>query len=276
MSTSAQGPLKPSELTALGPFRRLGREVHCFGEIDSTNQFVMAQADALSDGAIVAAEWQSAGRGRFARRWEAPRGASILLTVLLIEQERSDVARLASLLGAVAACEAIREATGCEAAVRWPNDVTIDGKKTAGVLSETRLLGTRERRAIALGIGVNCWQQAAHFPPELREKATSLELCTAKPVSRSDVAARLIRLLDDLLWRTEREGPDEPMARWRRLCGDIGRRVTLRADGGTYQGVVLDIDAEGALLVQLDVGGRLSFDAARTTRLWGDEHDQAS
>lgn len=261
-------PLCADDLRAAGPLRRVGRQVLCFDVLDSTNAYLLEHAEELGDGVVVVAEQQTAGRGRLGRRWHAPRGAGILLSVLLREPAESPLPAWAGLLAAVAAAEAIETTTDCVPTIRWPNDLLLGGRKVGGVLVETCPLAAGQR-GVALGIGLNCLQQRGHFVAELADKATSLELASRQPIHRPAVAAALVQRLDAWIVRTgQRDGGRTLGTAWRARCEDVGRRVVLEQDGRAYAGTALDIDERGDLIVQLDEGGRRHFAAATTTRPW--------
>jgi len=262
-------PLHASDLLPR-PLGRLGRALFLHTTIDSTNRFLLRHAQQVGDGAVAWAEYQSAGRGRRGRRWLAPRGSSVLLSVLLIEPGDAALHQHASLLGAVAACEAIAGATDCAPAIRWPNDLVLGGRKVGGVLAESCGLTDVGRRAVVIGVGINCLQRPEHFAGELRQRATSLECESPRPVDRAAVAATLLQRLDHWLMRVAQQpgGWDELRAVWHNHCHDFGQRVILEHDGRTFSGTAIDVAADGDLIVQLDHGGRRHFAAALTTRAW--------
>jgi BirA family transcriptional regulator, biotin operon repressor / biotin---[acetyl-CoA-carboxylase] ligase len=249
--------------------RRVGRQIVVLPEAESTNAFVLdslaSEGGRLADGSVVFAEHQSAGRGRQGRTWESPRGASLLFTVLLWEEEaRLNAARVV-MCTALAVVEGVEQASEVEPRVRWPNDVYVRGKKLAGILIETRSLQPAFR-AIALGIGLNCLQHAAHFGPELREKATSLELECAHAIDRGEMARAILRSLDRRFGGTE-AAPDEALvAEWREHSDDIGARACLSTSGREFTGWIVDVHPANGLVLQLDTGGRLHFDPLRTNR----------
>lgn len=280
-------PLTENDLFPNGPLNRLGRQVLVLDQIDSTNAVLLARAAALPDGTVAVADYQTAGRGRQRRRWTAPRGSSILLSVLLIESgdsplslggssgETTPAVPHAAMLAALAACEAIDACTDCQPALRWPNDLALGGKKLGGVLAESTPVGTARpahprARALVIGIGINCLQQPGHFQGELADKATSLEIESAQPIHRATLARELLRRIDAHLVACAREsrGWEQVRTAWKSRCDDLGAHVTLQDGGQSFTGTVLDITAEGALLVQLDHGGRRHFGSATTTRLW--------
>jgi len=260
-------PLGQQDLFPRGPLRRLVRRVYVFAEIDSTNAFLLKHAHELPDGTVAWTEFQTAGRGRQGRVWQAPRASSVLLSVLLHEPPESGLLRDASQVACIAACEAIERATEVQPAVRWPNDIIVDGRKVGGVLTESRAAANGAigvNRALVVGIGINCYQQAGHFSDDLRGKATSLEMVSSHPLDRAVLTASLLERLDawltsgnDAAWRDE----------WLRRCGDLGARVQLEHDGRMFCGTVIEITQDGELVVHLDNGTRRHFAAETTSRI---------
>ena len=264
-------PLTQNDLFPNGPLTRLGGIAKLFAELDSTNAHLLANASTLPDGAVAHAEYQTGGRGRQGRLWVAPRGSSILLSILLIEPEGSRLIEHAAMVAAVGAAQAIEDETSCAPALRWPNDLIAGGRKLAGVLAESSPLAgdPRQRRALVVGVGVNCFQQPGHFAGELADIATSLEIECPEPVDRAGLAAALLRRLDhafDVNNRNEARW-SEQRREWTSRCEDLGTRVRLIENAREFTGVVLDLADNGELLVQLDDGGRRPFSPATTTRI---------
>jgi len=253
--------------------RRIGRRLIVLDEIDSTNTYALEQLrqhGLTADGTVVFAEHQTAGRGRLGRQWQSPRGASLLFTVLLVEQRSTgrsiESASQLTMLGAIAVAEAIRNSTDVEPVIRWPNDLYVKDRKLVGILIETRdwssgLLAT------AMGIGVNCLQQPAHFPPGLARPATSLDIESARPVDRATIARAILSRLDHCLSESDRRLDSDIRETWKRLSNDIGQRVTLSESGIEHAGRILDVDPLDGLLLQLDTGARKAFHPSTTTRL---------
>lgn len=265
---STQRTARIEDLAPAG-LQRLGGRVLLYDNVGSTNAELLAGAATLPDGTLAWAEIQTAGRGRLGRRWTAPRGSSILLSVLLHEPDRSPLAQDASLLACLAACEAIEQASECRPRIRWPNDLTLADRKLAGVLVESTPLGDG-RRAVVIGVGINCLQQRGHFTDGLNATATSLEIESAAPVDRLAIATALVRRLDTRFSPAQRSPGAIEAARtaWRDRCADRGQWARLTRDGQSFEGVILDVDSDGHLLVQLNTGARASFEAATTTRCW--------
>ncbi len=190
------------------------------------------------------------------------------------EPADSPALTLGTMLAAVAACEAIEAATDCSPGVRWPNDIVLGGRKLGGVLAESCPLpadasGTA-RRAVVIGLGINCLQHRGHFTGELADRATSLDCESPRPIDRARVAAGVLARLDHWLAAPgeDRGAWGELRIAWRSRCEDVGTRVTLLHDGRTFAGTALAISNEGDLIVELDRGGRRCFGSATTTRAW--------
>ena len=214
---------------------------------DSTNERAKELARAgAPHGTLVTASEQSAGRGRQGRAWTAPPGTAVLMSAVVRGlQPRHTLLPLAS---AVAVCEASEALVPVECAIKWPNDVWIDGRKLAGILIEGR---PQEGWAV-IGIGLNVRTGADEFPPELREIATSLAAASGAALDPEDV-------LGELLARLERRIEDEPgtvLDAWAER--DALRDRTVRWQDG--EGTAAGVDRDGALLVDTDAG-RVSLDA---------------
>lgn len=283
--TSGSVPSMTAEELAQGwhPLR-VGRRIEVYAEVSSTNTVALEAADKSDvDGLVVLADYQTSGRGRLGRSWQSPRRASVLCSVLLLMDDPSlrtsggKQDRVASaddpgiggrltLLAAVSVCAAVRQATEITPSIKWPNDVLINGRKVGGILIESRALGGGGR-AWVIGIGLNCHQQAGHFPPELRETATSLDLAASHPIDQTAVARELLRALDARLVDPGKPSDRELHDEWSRYAEPIGRRVRLRCDGREYAGQTLAVEPHGGLIVQCDGGVRKWFDPLRTTLL---------
>jgi len=230
---------------------------------DSTNERARELALAgAPHGTLVTAAEQSAGRGRQGRRWSAPAGSSILMSLILREPPR-----LLPLMAAVAVCDV----AGGDAAIKWPNDVVVasgagDGlAKLAGILVEAR---PQEGWAV-LGIGLNVAVRLEDLPPELRRGAPDLgaaqapraEASAALPAATMGLAPEqvegtLARLLAALARRLG-EDPATALAAWRERDALSGREIAW--NGG--QGRAAGIDGDGRLVVELTDGGQTTIGA---------------
>lgn len=260
-------PLQADEICHQLPVRRVGRRVRVLAETTSTNDEALSAADdPANDGLMIFAEFQSAGRGRLGRSWLAPRGAGVLGSLLLFEADHPARQGQLVLIAGIAVCEAV--AAVCAdlvPTIRWPNDVVAAGRKLAGVLAESRQVPAG--RAFVVGVGINCFQTSHHFPPDLRDQATSLQIASAHPVSRLELARRLLLDLDAWLGAPKPPSEQQLCQRWLDHAEPMGQRVRLQHGGRTYLGRTVQIDPAGGLTVELEPGGRRIFDPATTTLL---------
>ncbi|HTO96300.1 MAG TPA: biotin--[acetyl-CoA-carboxylase] ligase [Myxococcales bacterium] len=228
----------------------LGRRIHHFDEVESTNDEAhrLAEAGALH-GEVVVADFQTQGRGRKGRAWMAPRGKALTFSVVLRPAIPATRAPEITLAAAVAVAESARELGAHSARIKWPNDVECKGRKLAGLLTELRAEPDRVRHAV-LGVGFNVGLQMQDFPEELRPVATSLLLETGERVARPVVCASLLEHLEEWLSLHETEGFAPVADRWRELSSTLGRRVRISGSGETVEGDAFDLAADGALLVR--------------------------
>ena len=237
--------------------RLIGKPLHFFDAIDSTNTYAMQLArEGASEGTVVVADAQSGGKGRLGRTWVSPAGVNLYCSTILRPAVPAAFAPQMNLVAAVAVAEAIVEVCGITPTIKWPNDVLVKGKKICGILSEMQTSQTGHThtdtlKAIVVGIGVNLNAQRDAFPEELREKASSLLLLTGESVERSIFAARLLTHLEQfyLLWL--QEGFVVLRSAWERYASDlIGKQIAVAASEGTMSGTVLGLDTDGALLIR--------------------------
>lgn len=253
--------LSESRIRIGSSLRRVGGRFIVLEETPSTNDVALTDG---GDGTVVLAEWQSAGRGRLGRRWESPRGASILCTVGIRGGRAEGYRRRLALAVPVAICQAIADVTSVLPSVRWPNDIFVRGRKVGGVLIESRPR-TPESATYAIGMGINCLQHASHFPPALRNRATSLEMEAPHHVDRHEVIRALLGRLDGWLAGDAFLETPRLLAAWHEWSSIIGHRVCLMRDGAVYEGVAVEVDVDAGLVVQLDTGGRRLFDGDSTS-----------
>lgn len=228
-------PLSAASLTRALAHDGWRVEVH--DEVTSTNAVVAERARAgEAPGLVVVAERQSAGRGRRDRTWESPRGAGLTFSVLLA---RHEPVTWMPLWGGLAVARALREQTGVDAVLKWPNDVLIAGRKVCGLLAEA-VTGPDRPDGVVLGIGLNVTTRQDELP---RPDATSLALEGATTTDRDPVLRAILRALAQVLAAPAPDG-------YRALCSTLGREVTLELPGGqSVRGVATDLDSDGRLVV---------------------------
>ncbi len=207
----------------------VGSRVIVYETITSTNDRALRLG---GEGTVIVAETQTAGRGRHGRAWHSVPGLGLYFSVAF---ERP-IAGLA-----FAAPLAVRDAVApiAEAAVKWPNDVLIGGRKFCGVLVETRQGRT------AVGIGINVHHRPEDFPEALRDRATSIEAATGIHCDRGELLRDVLTHLDQRVMAIRSGKVEQVFSEWAESCGVVGRRVRC----ARCEGVVHAIDPDGALVI---------------------------
>ncbi|MCR5304418.1 MAG: biotin--[acetyl-CoA-carboxylase] ligase [Lachnospiraceae bacterium] len=222
----------------------------------STNRDVMDLAeDGAPHGTVVAAGHQSAGRGRKGRSWQSPVGSTVSFSILLRPDYAPDTAPMVTIVMAMAVMRALKKVTGLETAVKWPNDVLINGKKVCGILTEMNVQGS-SIRYVVIGVGVNVnIEKAEDFPEEIREKATSLYLETGEKVSRSRVTAECCNAFEELYDIFSRDLDLRSLTEeYNSLLVSAGKPVRVLDPKGEYTGISGGIDRLGQLSVKREDG----------------------
>jgi BirA family biotin operon repressor/biotin-[acetyl-CoA-carboxylase] ligase len=248
--------------------RRIGTTIRLFQEVESTNDEAAALAGrGEAEGTIVIAERQRRGRGRMGRRWESPMGLGLYLSVILRPVIPPQAAPVLTLMGAVAGAEAIERITGLTAALKWPNDLIVHGRKVGGILGEMAVEGSRLLYVI-LGIGLNVNQTGADFEGELRQIAGSLRVEAGRPVDRTAMVRSLCGSLDGWYDRFLSGGPLPILEQVRHRCLTVGRMVTARSGDQEVSGFAVELDDLGRLVIR-DATGALHHLVAGDVTLAG-------
>ena len=229
----------------------LGRDLVLCTEVPSTNQLARSLAEqGAPAGTVVAADMQTAGRGRRGRTFDSPSGAGLYMSIILRpENWRGDIGLITSCT-AVAVAHAIERLYPVHVGIKWVNDLYIDNHKVCGILTEAdTALETGEVRSVILGIGINTARRS--FPPELRSVATSLEEASGLRISRGQLMAEVLNELESALLLMETGAFLEES---RRRSVLLGRVVTVQENGEEYAALALYIDKKGHLTVRLADG----------------------
>jgi BirA family biotin operon repressor/biotin-[acetyl-CoA-carboxylase] ligase len=201
---------------------------------------------------VVFAESQTRGRGRRGRAWVSPRGKGLWFSVLLRPTLPTSAASRITVAASVAVARAIRQNCGLDARIKWPNDVMVNGKKLAGILTELRAEADEILLAIlGIGIDVNC--QREDFPGELGDIATSLELETGSAQDRVALAAQVLIALDEC-YQAALTNFESIVDEWAKLCTTLGRQIVVTMGQNRIEGFAQALDSDGALLLRRDSG----------------------
>lgn len=221
--------------------KHLNRPFKYFESVDSTNDIAKAWLqDDAETGAVVIADEQRRGRGRKGRVWHMPPHVALAVSVIL-HPDRSDLSRM-NLIGALSVYD-LAEHVGCtDVGIKWPNDVHVNGKKVSGILPEAVWDGD-ELVGIVLGMGINV--RVDFSDTELNNIAISLETVVGKTLDRTELIAYLLERVD--FWY-ERIMSDALFVTWKSRLNMLGKRVKLNG----YEGLAVDVESDGALLLQDD------------------------
>jgi BirA family biotin operon repressor/biotin-[acetyl-CoA-carboxylase] ligase len=248
--------LTPSEILPILKTKWMGRTIHYFDTIDSTNSRAYALAlQGAKEGEIVVAESQEKGKGRLGRDWFSPRFLNLYLSVILRPSIPPHQASLITLMAAVATADAIERFSGPKPFIKWPNDILVKGRKMAGLLNEIHSEVDRIHFVI-LGIGINLNVHGEMFPKEIRSTATSLKIETGQIVSRKLFLQVLLEELERWYSLFLKEGGHAILKAWKDRAQIIGRRVKVTSFGEILTGRAVDLDSNGALILKTDKGQR--------------------
>ena len=245
--------LNEAEIRAVLTSQWLGQNVKFLEEIDSTNNEVRRMAEqGAPEGTLVVAENQTAGKGRRGRRWDSPKGSGIWYSFLLRPEFAPEHASMLTLLAAMAVQNSVKEVTGLDGLIKWPNDIVVNGKKVCGILTE---MSTEEDaiRYVVVGIGINA--NTTDFPEEIRATATSLALELGHPVCRAAVINGVMCAFEEYYGRY-RETLDMSLLKelYNQKLVNAEREVKVLAPGGDYTGISHGINDAGELIVELPDG----------------------
>lgn len=234
--------------------RRLGRTVHAFGSVKSTNDLAAKLAyEGAPEGVIVTAEEQTKGRGRLGRNWYSPPKTGIYLSIILRPTFPPEDAPGLSIMTAVALADTIAKWRPGLVQIKWPNDVWINGRKTAGILTEL----SAERNGIhhvIVGIGINVNHRAGDFPDDLRATATSLRRELRRKVDRLELLQLFLVGFEKEYTAYLKYRLKKSLTRVRKYSALLGRQVTIQSGQTRHTGVVKDIDRNGALVLLTATG----------------------
>ena len=229
--------------------------LYWYDTIDSTNTKAKELAkDGAPHGTVLIAGSQTGGRGRLGRSFSSPAGMGVYLSVILHPNCPPEHLMHLTCAAAVAMCEAVEKASGIRPGIKWTNDLVFRKKKLGGILTE---LSVNQSTGLAdyaiIGIGINCCQTKADFPPEIQDMAASLSMVSGKTVAPACLAAAMIESLTDMdrILLTQKENI---MDCFRKDCITLGQDIlVVRGEESAY-GTAVDLDADGGLVVRFADG----------------------
>lgn len=252
--------LLPSEIQIGLETEIIGKKMEYHPSVDSTNRVAKALAyHGAEEGTIVVAEEQESGKGRLERNFYSPCGKGIWFSVILRPNILPKDASKLTLMAAVAVAEAMKR-FDLEAQIKWPNDILFDGRKLVGILTEmTGELAKISYMVIGIGINVNISRD--EFPEELREIATSLSEMKGDKLSRVELFRAVLEEFDKFYREVKASGFNKVIERWKIYNVTLGKniRVISAGDGEIFTGKAIDLNSDGALVVETAQGLRIVY-----------------
>jgi len=246
-------PPKKNRLRASVIKKRLGTSIFTdnivYHEvIPSTNTLAKElAAHGAAEGTLVLADEQTRGRGRSDKVWLSPAGTNLSFSIVLRPHVRVSQTFVFTMGLALAASDAVKKTTGLRPLIKWPNDLYVEGKKMAGILTEFSVR-KKEVESVILGLGLNInWSpredESMHYP------ATSVFAETGKKASRMELLVEILKSYEKDYRKVLAGRIDGIYKRWNELSMIKGKEVTVDLGHKTVRGTATDIDEEGALVI---------------------------
>lgn len=245
--------LGESEIKSRMNTRWAGREVYFYEEIDSTNTQAkrLAEEGAVS-GTLVVSDCQTKGKGRRGRVWESPKGTALYMTLMIRPQIRPERASMLTLVIGLSVVQAIRNVLKVEVGIKWPNDVVLNKKKLVGILTEMNAQ-MDYIEYLVLGVGINA--NTKEFPPEIQDKATSLQIELGYPVNRAELVAETMKCFENYYEIFEKtQDLSGLMEAYQEVLVNYNQPVRVLEPENEYSGIARGINELGELLVERENG----------------------
>lgn len=245
--------MSKAEIESLMDTKWAGSNVVYYDEIDSTNNRAKEAGDNKAPhGTLFVADMQVAGKGRRGRVWQSPAGSSIYMTILLYPEISPLKAPQLTLVMAIAVAEGIKEVTGLDTKIKWPNDIVVNGRKICGILTE---MSTEIDyiNHVVIGAGINVNQD--DFPEDIRKTASSLKMELGKQVKRSELIAAIMKSFEkdyEIFVKTEDLSGLQEL--YNSMLVNLDRDVKVLEPGNEYEAHALGINKTGELIVRTAEG----------------------
>jgi BirA family biotin operon repressor/biotin-[acetyl-CoA-carboxylase] ligase len=231
----------------------MGKDIHYFKEVDSTNDVAKYLAEnGAEGGTVVVAEIQNRGKGRRGKTWISPPGGVWMSIILRPDIPPSKAPQLTLVTG-VAVAETLKKELKLDVGIKWPNDILIGNKKVCGILTEVNA-SINKVNYVVVGIGIDMNVDVPLFPPDLQKGATSLKNELDTEINGAILVQKFLLNLEKLYNQfTDGKFPDI-LNEWRFLSKTIGNKVEVRTRGKTIRGDAVGINKDGILILELDDG----------------------
>lgn len=226
----------------------IGRNFIYCEEINSTNSYLReCENENLPSGTVLLAEYQTHGKGRRNRSWFSEKGQNLTFSILLKDKKSlPENLNFLNFIGSLAITTMLDNHYRLKTSVKWPNDVMINSKKTAGILLESVIEGSKIKKVI-VGIGLNVNQTA--FAANFIQTPTSMRIELKRLLKREIILAELLNSFESILLKCL-QNPEHILTEWRQKCDMLGKRITISDGDLIKDGTFVDIDSNGFLLLK--------------------------
>ncbi|MFW6270961.1 MAG: biotin--[acetyl-CoA-carboxylase] ligase [Bacillota bacterium] len=261
----------PEEILWKLSTEKIGKNIKFYNEIDSTNEKAKEIAGKVPGGTVILTEKQKKGKGRRGREWYSPAGSGLWFSIILYPDFQPDKAPMLTVLAALSVEESLDD-MNIATDIKWPNDIILNNKKIAGILSELNAEIDQINYAV-VGIGINVNQDS--FPQNLKDIASSLKIETGKNIDR-------VNLLNNIFYSFERyykmllsDKEEELLKIWKNKLKCLNKRVVIDSNGKIYRGKAVDVSLKGELVIKDEKGKEHSFWTGDTSlKEWCEEGEK--
>ncbi len=240
----------------------IGREIITYDSVDSTNDIAKSLVgESDKEGTVILADSQTQGKGRMGRTWYSEEKVGIYLSTFLKPSLPPEQISQITLVAGVALAQAINEFSRTRAFLKWPNDIILNGKKVAGILTENHQNNTHS--GIILGIGINV--NHSHFPVSLQHIATSMAMENGEIFERLPLITFLVNHLDQEYRCFLDEGLSPIIDHWNLNSDMFGKQISMTQGTETFSGTAMKLNDQGHLVVMMDNGEEIDFDSGEVT-----------
>ncbi|WP_332693261.1 biotin--[acetyl-CoA-carboxylase] ligase [Halalkalibacter lacteus] len=246
--------IKPHEVKVALQTTRLGRDITYLDATESTQIVAHKLAqDGIGEGHLVLANEQTKGKGRLGRKWFSKQGTSVSMSLILRPDLAPQKTPQLTLLTAVAVVRALKNQTGINCAIKWPNDVLVNGKKLVGILTEMQADPDRVH-SIIIGIGINVNQRMEDLDPDIQDLATSLAIESGNSFERALIVAAIVNEFETLYDHYLTNGFEAVKTLWEMYSISVGTYIFARTMREVLYGYAKGITDEGVLLLEDEQG----------------------
>jgi len=247
--------IKVEKIMSMLQTEYVGREIHYFQKVTSTNAIAKEEAKKNAKaGTVIIADTQTRGHGRLNRKWISPKGG-VWLSIILKPTIAAEETPIITLATSTAVANTIHRLHTLKTEVKWPNDVLVNGRKICGILTESSIEG-ENIKFIIVGVGINANFNLDVLPTDLRSTTTSLKQLLRENVDLERLICVFLKEFEEHYELFKKRRFDALRDEWRGMAGFLGKNVEVMSFRETFMGKALDIDENGALIVELENGER--------------------